>query len=362
MPLETIGQILQTSREEKGISINEIVLQTNMGKRYLEALESDNYDIFPSETHILGFIRNYSSYLDIDPDRMIDVYKRTILQETPAPYEELTAPSPGGFNSALLLTILALIGIGGLTALLLKGEKPGNNTILTDTNTPPPITSTPPFRGNIYRGVTVARFFKPGEIYAFPVDDAEKSLVIEKTSNTALIIRLMNTRYIIPEGGRKMWDFDGDLRSELSIKVTKISNDGAFVSLSRVPQRIRNARENNRRTDRGPRAVTIKGNTIFKSQKRTAIKLTIKAKGFSTVNWIKDRQERGSKALNAGSSISILAKNSIQISASNPFNLNLNLNNKSMDIQTSRAVIGLLFKWRQNPDDGLFHLKYERIQ
>ena len=357
VPLETVGQIFQKTREEKGININEIALQTNMGKRYLDALESDNYDLFPSETHILGFIRNYSSYLELDPDQMIDIYKRTILQETPAPYEELTAPSKAGINPSILIVLLAVLAIGGLTALLLKGGKKHGNTVLD--NNPGTVTNKITVNNDkVFRGVTLDRFFKPGEIYVFPVEGSEKSMVVENASNAALTISLMNTRYTLPEGKKRLWDFDGDNRSELAITVLKISNGGAFLSLSRVPQPINTKKTNN---NTGTSAATIKGNTIFKSQEQVEINLMISAKGFATVNWIKDRQERGSKALQAGASISILAKNTIQITASNPFNLSLNLNNKTLDIQTSRAVVGLLFKWQRNPDDGLFHLKYERI-
>ena len=358
MPLETVGQIFQSTREEKKISINEIALQTNMGKRYLEALETDNYEPFPSETHILGFIRNYSTYLELDPELLIDVYKRTILQETPAPYEELTAPNRSSFNPTILITILCIIGIVGLIALLLKSGKKHPNTVLPVT---PTRTSVNTNKSGTYSGVSITRFFKIGDIYTFPVEGAEKSMIVEKASNSALTISLMNTRYIIPQGKEKMWDFDGDHRSELYIKVAGISNDGAYLTLSRVPRSMPEVRTNDN-THSSSSAATIKGNTIFKSQNRVEINLTISAKGFATVNWIKDRQIRSSKALKKGKTISILAKDSIQITASNPFNLTLNLNNKILGFETSRAVIGLLFKWQKNPEDGLFHLKYERIQ
>ena len=324
-----------------------------------DALESDSYDVFPSETHILGFIRNYSSYLDLDPDQMIDIYKRTILQETPAPYEQLTAPSRASFNPTVLFIILGALVVGGLTALLLKSGGRHGNTVLDNSTKPATNKITIP-RGKVFRGTSLSRFFKPGEIYIFPVEGAEKSMIVEKVSNAALTISLMNTRYEIPEGKKRLWDFDGDRRSELSIHVQKISNGGAFLALSRIPQRIDASKTN--APAAGTSAATIKGNTIFKSQEQVEINLTISARGFATVNWIKDRQERGSKAFQAGTSFSILAKNTIQITASNPFNLTLNLNNKTLDIQTSRAVVGLLFKWQRNPDDGLYHLKFERIR
>ena len=365
MSLETVGQILQATREERGTTINEIALQTNMGRKYLDALETDNYDVFPSQTHILGFIRNYATYLELDPDELIDIYKRTILQETPAPYEELTAPSRGRINPAFLITIISLFLVLGMVFLLLQGDRKRRNTDLTG-NDPPPsdrtATNRPSPGNSSSSGDLVSRTFRPGDTYTFLINNVEKRLLFEKITNKTVTVMLMNTRYDIEEGKKKFWDFDGDYLSDLTLQVDRIDKATARATVPRKRERMQQSGTNKQASERGTNADTIKGNSILSSPERVEINLTVEARGFATVNWVKDRQERSSKKMDTGTKISILAKDTLQITVSNPFNLTLNLNNRTLEIDTTRAVVGIIFKWRRRAEDGLYHLEYERVQ
>lgn len=357
MPLETVGQILQSTREKRKVAISEIALQTNMGRRYLEALEADNYDVFPSQTHILGFIRNYATYLELDPDELIDIYKRTILQESPAPYRELTAPSRSRINPAFVVSVIAILLVVSLVLMIIKGAANRRNTNLDGQDTLS--------RTNVQSDQgedSFVKTYKAGEAYTFTFNGTEMRLVFEKVSNKVATVLLMNTRYDINEGDRKMWDFDGNYLSELSVTVRKITGDAIEAAISRKAERMTGTTTNATPPPTGTNADTVKGNTLLTSAERVEINLSITAKGFSAVNWVKDRNERAGKMLQAGQKLSILATDALQITASNPFNLTLNLNNKTLEINTTRAVIGLVFKWRHHPEDGLYHLEFEQVQ
>lgn len=73
--MNSVGVLLKKEREKKKISWDEISEDTKIGVKYLKALETDNYTIFPGETYIIGFMRNYARALGLDPAEIINQYK-----------------------------------------------------------------------------------------------------------------------------------------------------------------------------------------------------------------------------------------------------------------------------------------------
>lgn len=74
--MPTVGEILRSEREQKGLSIKDIEKATSIRSLYLDAIENDNYDIIPGEVYVKGFIRNYANYLELDAKNIIDLYRQ----------------------------------------------------------------------------------------------------------------------------------------------------------------------------------------------------------------------------------------------------------------------------------------------
>jgi len=112
--MESLGEKLKEARNEKGLSIEQISRETNISIRYLEALESENFNVFPAEPYLIGFLRNYSVYLDLDVQKVISLYRAIRIQEQPVPVEQLlqTQPKIPGFLIPMLV-ILAVLGLSG---------------------------------------------------------------------------------------------------------------------------------------------------------------------------------------------------------------------------------------------------------
>ncbi|MBN1648122.1 MAG: helix-turn-helix domain-containing protein [Spirochaetales bacterium] len=87
--MESIGEKLRLSREEKGFSIDRVARDTNVARKYLEALENEDFNIFPGEPYLVGFLRIYSEYLGLEPQAIINLYKNFRIQEQPVPIDEL---------------------------------------------------------------------------------------------------------------------------------------------------------------------------------------------------------------------------------------------------------------------------------
>jgi len=69
---DTIGQRLKKTREYRNLTLAKVAEATRISLEYLRALEADDFSAMPSPVQARGFLRNYSQYLDLDLDQMID--------------------------------------------------------------------------------------------------------------------------------------------------------------------------------------------------------------------------------------------------------------------------------------------------
>jgi cytoskeletal protein RodZ len=68
------GELLKEARQNKGVSLEEIEEQIRIRKKYLQALEEEDFSIMPPEVYVRGFLRNYAIYLGLDPEEVRDLY------------------------------------------------------------------------------------------------------------------------------------------------------------------------------------------------------------------------------------------------------------------------------------------------
>ena len=93
---ETIGQKLKRAREEKRLTIAQVVEQTRIRSHYLEALERDDLSSIPSAAQARGFLRVYSDFLGLKPDSAsVDIQpsERTLAYQ-PSAASTLDASTP----------------------------------------------------------------------------------------------------------------------------------------------------------------------------------------------------------------------------------------------------------------------------
>lgn len=79
----TVGEELRRKREEKGLSIKDVVDGTYIQAKFIIALECNDYSVFPAEVYAKGFLKNYAELLGLDAQQLLEVYKNTKDQVTP---------------------------------------------------------------------------------------------------------------------------------------------------------------------------------------------------------------------------------------------------------------------------------------
>ncbi len=72
-----IGKLLRETREMKKLSLADVVRDTKISVKYLQALEEENYKNFPAEVYLIGFLNSYSKYLGLDADGLLREYRQT---------------------------------------------------------------------------------------------------------------------------------------------------------------------------------------------------------------------------------------------------------------------------------------------
>ncbi len=73
----TVGQILKAEREKQGFSIEDIANTTRIRASYIENIEDDDYNHLES-TYVLGYIRSYALFLDLDAVEIVNQAKTKV--------------------------------------------------------------------------------------------------------------------------------------------------------------------------------------------------------------------------------------------------------------------------------------------
>lgn len=71
-----IGDTLSEARTRRAVDLEEVHAATGIRPRYLEAIEQEDWDALPEEFYARAFIRKYARYLEVDPEPLVDEYKR----------------------------------------------------------------------------------------------------------------------------------------------------------------------------------------------------------------------------------------------------------------------------------------------
>jgi cytoskeleton protein RodZ len=79
--VQSTGPLLRERREAMGVTLAEAEVATRIRQKYLSALEADEWDLLPGEVVGRGFLRNYSTYLGLEPTEMIE-RRRAVADES----------------------------------------------------------------------------------------------------------------------------------------------------------------------------------------------------------------------------------------------------------------------------------------
>jgi len=131
--MSSLGLYLRGLREAKAMSLDDIARSTRVGRRHLEALESDTFGELPAPVFVKGFIRAYCEFLDASPEEALGLYRETTGEaaSSQGPLRPMPAPRPRRAGP-LTISVVLFVALGAsLFALRIGLRTPPKDTPVT---------------------------------------------------------------------------------------------------------------------------------------------------------------------------------------------------------------------------------------
>ncbi|HDQ15158.1 MAG TPA: helix-turn-helix domain-containing protein [Sediminispirochaeta sp.] len=368
--MESIGKKLKTTREEKGYSPDQVARDTNIARRFILAMEEENFSALPGDTYLLGFLRNYADYLGLDPEDIVNLYRNMQLQEQPIPMEELLHAKkrrPPRKVVLLVLALLVLTGGGSYLVYELLLSSNGDQTATAEEQA-----AQVPEEGE---GEDEELVFKMEEkIVTRRFREGEQILIDFGEGNIPLNIREVDGEVSLgsPEGelslslGQEVsLDMSLDGRDDLMLEVQDIDSHGGTVVL-RLDRGIAGAEIS---SDEGEAGGLVELGTSTVSERRQEpltidrrdtlepFQLNIEFRGYSMVRYLLDGEIREQRYFRRGENLRLDVDREVMLWISNAGNLNARAAGRELDFGGPGEVAVKLLRWERNQDGQDYELR-----
>lgn len=145
-----IGAILREAREEQGRELSEAAAATSMRVTQLQAIEDDRWEQFGGDVYAKGFLKSYAVWLGLDPEPLLEKYRRYVQHDAMDPLALTAGPVTGEGRSevpAWLLRFGAALGVLALAlglVNLVQSRTPEPADVSTPAAAPDPVASPEP--------------------------------------------------------------------------------------------------------------------------------------------------------------------------------------------------------------------------
>ena len=315
--MESLGKKLQSAREARNVSVEQVSRDTNIASRYLEALEAENFAVFPGTPYITGFLRNYGAYLDLDVQELLSLYRAFKIQETPVPMEQLLQ-NPSRLPKIIITAavILLLLGAGGGGTFFLM--------------TRPKKTSAAPARRapeeHVMAGESLERRFYQGDSIIVSAGTNQYKLELANLGE-AVTVRTPGGTVILDLSQEANVDLNNDGLADLRISAADFAKNNAAMG---VLLRLNMAESSPAETIAAAPAPGIPpvetaaaagGTVIFSSPNAYPFTLQSSFQGYCMFRWEilfeRDRRDRNERYFQRSDELNIQAQNGIRVWASN---------------------------------------------
>lgn len=118
---QTLGEKLRRARKRKGADLIEAELETKVRAKYLDALESGDFELLPNDIYTKGFLTVYAEYLGLDAKNITDLYDMERSSRKPEDDETFSSAKPLKERSLVVtpkLIIICLVSVFCLCAVV----------------------------------------------------------------------------------------------------------------------------------------------------------------------------------------------------------------------------------------------------
>lgn len=135
----TVGEILRKEREKQNITLEQVEKKINVRRKFLQAVEDNDWTLFASKIYIIGVLKNYARVLGLPHDKVIAFFRREYGKKETVGFK--TKVSSSFLNSDSKFVLWGIVAAIFLTFAVYFGYQltlyfsPPKITILEPTNT-----------------------------------------------------------------------------------------------------------------------------------------------------------------------------------------------------------------------------------
>lgn len=362
--MESLGEKLKKARDQKACTLEQVARDTNIARRYLEALEAEDFSIFPGEPYLLGFLRNYGEYLGIESQELVSAYRTLKIQEQPIPVEQLLHDPKPRFVVPLVAGLLVCAGIVAAAVFwLLPLLRSQPSTMVVAERTPVQYElKSDALEQRMYIGDTIL-VSRDADQYKFSLSKLSESVTLASPLGDMVLDLGQETRLDLNNDGNAdllvfvadLFKNNPDKGAVLRLELLELVVAEELPSEDLIP--VTSIQE------LGPQAADELPALISSS---TAFPFTLQAtfRGYCLFRWEADRNEREERYFHKAETLTMQAQNGIRVWISNASAVKLVAigggRTVNVDVGNAGEVVVADVRWVRD-EDGRFRLTLIRL-
>ncbi|HOF00293.1 MAG TPA: helix-turn-helix transcriptional regulator [Spirochaetota bacterium] len=240
--MEALGEFLKEARIKANLSIMNIAEETHIMKKFIEAIEKEEFSAFPGDAYLKGFLRTYSEYLGLDSEEIIRKYERIKMAETPTPMEQLIPKPKYDFRPIIvvILIILTAVGlvVGGFFGVrkIIRAAKTNDKDKIEKVKDTTAVKET---KANVYKLSEKEKSLnslKKGDIIEFTIDSNDYRISVAELSPTVILNYGSGMELFLVHNYQHKLDMNGDERNDIEIVLNQWDKSGANIAFKLYDQ------------------------------------------------------------------------------------------------------------------------------
>jgi transcriptional regulator with XRE-family HTH domain len=394
--MEQLGSIFKEARAKSNKTLDDASKETKIAKKYLLAIENEEFDVFPGETYLVGFMRNYAQFLGLDPDEIVLKYKDYKIQEQPAPIEQLTA-RPRNTRRYMVLAVIGAAILVVVITLLAGGKREGERIAGKDKKPVEDKKKSPQDQKGakvfVFEEEEVIRNFDKNEIIEIPQKTGKYTIRIDDTAEK-LSFSIGNMPFSASADERVEVDFDRDGRKDISLRVNELGEGSANITVKKlfktdlVGSELKavekpgtgqaSAPAAGKEKTAGPPEVVITkeeglpasipvapktGFQILTSYEKTGISTQIKGASPTYLGYSVDKGPKKESVVKNGDQIDFTARDEVKLMVSNAQGVTLEINKVPVPLGERGQVAAKSVRWyRDAANKDLYYLILDNVE
>ncbi|MCX8029419.1 MAG: helix-turn-helix domain-containing protein [Brevinematales bacterium] len=303
--MESVGKYLKDLRLTRSISIEEVVRNTNIPRKYIEGIEKDNFSDFPGEVYIKGYIKSYASFLGGDPEYALRLYERKQIEEKEIPLEQLIGKASifdridfrklGWISIGVFIVLVLIVLIVNL--IISKGYE-----VLVDNS-------------NVK---TILKSFSEGEEFRDKVGNTSVKIKLLEVRNNGndIVLSINDSIYSFVLKNRSMMDFNMDGIVDLEMRYEAFIDKKPRLRISFYKSQEKTSKEEN----------------VFLEGGRVPVDFEISSDEVVWVSLIIDNSEENQFYLGKDNSRKLAVRNKLVLKTSDVKNLNVRFSDRDIKL------------------------------